>query len=134
MPSLRIYGDHPDEVARLRYERDLWRVTTPVLSGEQTRAWGIPEPVPVLVSRLWEPLVRPLPVSDDARMLVLVTAGLELTQRFLHDPDAQPSETIDSAVHTALKANLVAHRLLDCLHDVWISSRLQRDLAGATME
>jgi len=132
-PPAEQYRELTDELARLQMERERWQVTTPVLSAEQIKRWGIPEPIPELVQRLWEPLVQPLAAAAPERMLVLVTASVAIAAQHLNNEHIQPGPLIDSEPCAALKDNLVTHRLLDRIHDVWSSTRLQRDLAGAAM-
>lgn len=128
------YRSIKDEMERLRYEWERWQITTSTLSSEQVKQWGLPEPIPGLILRLWEPLIRQLPQGDDERMITIVTTALLLARHYMDDVNAKPGTLIDQPHYLRLKENIVRGKLLDSLMDVWNNARLQRELAGAVMD
>jgi HD-like signal output (HDOD) protein len=133
-PPTEEYRNMPDELVRLDYETARWQVTTPLLSAEQIKRWGVPEPMPSLVARQAEPFVEELPAGVENRMLSVVAASVALTARYAVSPEETPGALLDAPANATLKLNLVNHRLLDALNALWAGLRLQRELAGVTGE
>jgi HD-like signal output (HDOD) protein len=128
------YRGIKDDLARMQMEWSEWEATLPSLSAEQTTRWGLPEPIPSLILRQWEPLVRELGTSDEDRLLAVVAASLLIVRHYMDDTAIKPGTVIDQPQHLRLKDNLVRLKLLDSLVDIWNNARLQRELAGAVLE
>lgn len=129
-----VYWLQPDELQRLAYEDWQWQVTSPSLSAMLVQHWGLPDPLPELVQRQWEPLAKVLPSSYQNHALTLVAAAVVLAERFIDIPTVGAGEVLDQPPYAQLKENLVANRLLDHLSEVWGSARLQRELSLANEE
>lgn len=130
-PPGEAYLSLPDELSRLEYEQETWGVAVPTLGSLLTQRWGLPDPLPELVQRQWEPLVRELPHSAPNHGLSLIAAALAIGWHYLHDPEVQATAVLEQDAYRRLKANLAANRLLDSLGGLWRSARLQRELALA---
>jgi HD-like signal output (HDOD) protein len=129
-----MYWLQPDELQRLTYEVTQWQVTSPSLCQMLVKHWGLPDPLPELVQRQWEPLAKKLTPSYQSHALTLVAAALVLAERFIDVPSVTAGEVLDQESYAQLKANLVTNRLLDHLGEVWNSARLQRELGLANEE
>jgi HD-like signal output (HDOD) protein len=129
-----VYWLQPDELQRLAYEDWTWQVSSPSLSWMLVRHWGLPDPLPEMAQRQWEPLAKALPITFQNQALTLLTAAVVLAERFIEAPTIGAGEILDQPVYARLKENLVANRLLDQLADVWSSARLQRELGLANEE
>jgi HD-like signal output (HDOD) protein len=125
------YKELPDELARLEFEQLTWGVTTPTLGSLITQRWGLPEPLPELVQRQWEPLARELPRSAANHGLTLICAAVVLSAQYLANTELNACEVLDLEQYQQLKANVNANHLLDKLSGLWHSARLQRELALA---
>jgi HD-like signal output (HDOD) protein len=123
------YWQQPDEPARLRYEAAVCSITTLALSQRLAQQWGLPESLQTLIFRQWEPVEQVLEPSYTARTLSLIAAANALAERVVDNPSITAGEVIDQTAYNTLKANLATNRLLDDLHGVWISVRLQRELS-----
>jgi HD-like signal output (HDOD) protein len=118
------------EQLRLAFEAQAYGITSPVLSAQQCRLWSLPEPIPQLVERCWEPLYTNLPLTNDNRLVGLVAAAIQLAEHYFHYPDDAPGVVLDHELNATLKSNLVELKLLDALHAIWSSKAVKRDLAG----
>ncbi|MCH8967611.1 MAG: HDOD domain-containing protein [Planctomycetes bacterium] len=128
-----LYRPQPDEISRLIFENETWNITTPTLSSVLIAHWGLPEPLPVIVGRRWEPLVYDLEAWPNNRMITLIAASDVLSQKYLAHPSSTPGEVFEAEAYATLKANLVKQGLVDALRNLWLSPRLQRELASATV-
>ncbi len=128
------YRHLKSSLAILEYEWHAWGATLPTLSAKQATRWGLPEPIPGLILRLWEPMVRSMDTGEDDRLVCVAAFSLELIRYYLEDNQVKPGAIIDRPEHLRLKENLVRLRLLDSLIDVWNNARLQRELASAVTE
>jgi HD-like signal output (HDOD) protein len=117
-----------DETSRLGYEMERYQITTPVLSSHQCRLWKLPDPIPQLVERTWEPLFTSLPSTNDNRLVALAAAAGQLAEHFFHAPDDGPSVVLDNELNAVLKSNLVELKLLEPLQTAWAARATQRDL------
>lgn len=127
------YRGMATEVQRLRYEQQTWRVSSPKLSAELVRRWKLPELVPDLVGRSWEPVVRmmePDPLDPYLKLVCMVTGSLVLTEHYLRDPEGGPDAFLAHDDYELLRHNLHRHRLTEHLSELWHSVRLQRELAA----
>jgi HD-like signal output (HDOD) protein len=120
------------ESARLRYELDTWRLTTPTLSAELARRWGLPYPVPELLWKVWQPAIKvvsPDPLDPYLRALTLVAASVALVEFHLRRPTDGPAELWEEEGYQFLAHNVGEHHLRDGLSAVWRNARVQRELA-----
>lgn len=126
------YRQIPNEVLRVKYEQDLWGISTPVLSGQLIRHWGIPDPVPTLVERHCEPLFVELePGREQLSSLVLATATV-LAAPFVTAGQLEPFALLDRYAYEQLKHNLREHRLWDPVCALAGHKRLKRELTAVT--
>jgi HD-like signal output (HDOD) protein len=128
------YRNIKDDLERLQVEWAAWQATIPSLSAEQATQWGLPEPIPSLILRQWEPLVRDLTNTDEDHLLCVVAVSLLIVRQYMDDLAVKPGAIIDQAQNMRVKDNLVRLKLLDSLIDIWGNARLQRELAGAALE
>ena len=132
-PPGEDYRQLPTELQRLKHEQGRWQVSSPVLSAELVRRWGLPELVSELVGRSWEPVVRlmePDPLDPYVRLVCLVTGSLVLTEHYIREPEGSPADYLVDDDYGLLRINLERHRLTEPLREMWHSARLQRELAA----
>ncbi len=130
--SFEEYKEIPTIKDRMQFENDHWGITTPVISSQLVTTWELPELLPTLLKRTWEPLYKEVPADSEGKMLVLVCACDALILHYLNEPDCDPGEILERPEYGELKKNLVSHRIIGSLGGLWAGMRLQRDLAGAT--
>jgi HD-like signal output (HDOD) protein len=128
------YWQLGDEFARLDFEQAGWGITTPSLSYLLIQRWGLPEPLPVMVLRQYEPLIVEYDTSYTHHSQALIAAALVLAQAYCTDPEVRAGAVFDLPVYERLKSNLAANHLLEHLGELWLSARLQRELALASEE
>lgn len=131
---LNSYQRYPDEISRLQYEQENWGVTTPCLSAELARRWKLPSPMPELLLRQWQPLVREQPDNDDGRVLSLICASTALGFGFIRISEFSPELLLEQPAYEMLGTNLHNLRLLHPLQQVWRTVRVQRELASAAAQ
>lgn len=134
---VRPWPDHsyrqiPNEALRLKYEMEKWGISTPVLSGQLLKHWGIPQPLPLLVERQCEPLLAELePGREDYSVLVLC-ASTAMATCYVHTGTFEPFTLFDRYAYDQLKHNLKQHKLWELVIDFGNDKRLQRELAAVT--
>jgi HD-like signal output (HDOD) protein len=128
------YIQYPDEISRLHYEQETWGVTTPCLSAELARRWGVPSPLPELLLRSWQPLVREQPDTEEGRQLTLACAAVALAADYIRVTEFSPEMLLEQPAYAILGENLHNLRLLHALAPVWKTVRLQRELRAAATE
>jgi HD-like signal output (HDOD) protein len=119
-----------DECSRLKYEASHYGVTTPVLSAQQCAQWRLPEPVPQLLERVWEPLYSELPPTNENRLITLVAGASQIAEHYASFPEDPPSVILDNEMNATLKSNLVGLKVFDALNTIWISKATQRDMTS----
>ena len=125
------YRMMPTEIARLSFEHETWGITSPTLGAELARRWDVPNPIPRLIDRIWEPLLRvvsPDPLDPDPPILTLVAASLAIVDHHLRDRESAPMEVLDADDYKYLKHNVGQHNLSESLTGVWNSARVRREL------
>lgn len=126
------YAEFTTETERLAFEMKTWGVTTPTLGGELARRWDVPQPIPRLIERCWEPLagvLSPDPLDPDPPVLTLVAASLVLVAGHLRNPEVDPVAALGLPGNRFLNHNLRQHHLNESLATVWGSARIMRELA-----
>jgi HD-like signal output (HDOD) protein len=119
-----------DECSRLDFENEKYGVTTPALSFYQCQLWKLPEPIPQLVERAWEPLYSELPPTNENRLITLVAAASQIAEHYASYPEDPPSIVLDNELNTTLKANLLGLKLFDAFSGVWGAKSTQRDMTS----
>jgi len=125
------YRAMPTDVARINFEHDTWGVTNPTLGAELARRWDVPMPIPRLIERIWEPLLKvvsPDPLDPDPPVLTLVAASLVVIDHYLRDSEQKPDAMLEAGDYKYLKHNLKSHKLDDSLADVWVSAKVRKEL------
>ncbi len=126
------YWELPDELARLEYEQSQWGITTPHLTHLLIERWSLPAPLPEMVLRQAEPLVVEYDKSYTHHAQALITAALVLARAYCADVEVRAGAIFDLPVYARLKSNLAVNQLLEHLGELWLSARLQRELALAS--
>jgi HD-like signal output (HDOD) protein len=129
------YQQMDSEADRLQFEMASWEIASPLLSGELVRRWGLPDPMPELLERSWEPVARALPPDPNdpyLRLLVLVAASLALADHYLREPKLSADELLTREGYKFLQYNVFQHELAEQLGAVWNNARTQRELAAVT--
>ena len=124
------YPEMQNEAGRLKLETGTWGVTSPVLSGQLARAWGLPEQLCIMLERSWEPLFNEMPDSEESRRLTMVTAAVALGVSAVGNPRFDARTVLERANSEVLKANLRKLGLLDKVVAACASTRTQRDLTA----
>ncbi|MCC7477896.1 HDOD domain-containing protein [bacterium] len=131
---LNNYQRYPDEITRLQFEQENWGITTPCLSAELARRWKLPSPLPELLLRQWQPLVREQHDTPDARSLSIACASVALAFGFIRISEFSPELLLEQPAYSKLGENLHNLRLLHSLNGIWRTVRVQRELASAASE
>jgi HD-like signal output (HDOD) protein len=107
-PPDEAYRQLPDEVARLSFERERWRVTTPLLSGRLAAMWGLPSPLPELLDGQLDALQQPLPDSAWSRQQALLALALVLGAQHARGAPLEAEAALLRPENQRLAANLTA--------------------------
>jgi len=131
-PPDSSYHEMPNEISRLRLEQATWAVTSPVLSGQLARLWGLADSTADLIERSWEPLFLELPANYDAKVVLIVGAAIVLAAGYLGGPRFDARVVIGRYNNERLKANLDRHDLTDQLVAVCANTRVLKELKTIT--
>lgn len=126
------YATMPNETSRLKHEVESWGVTSPVLSGQLTRQWGLPDTLASMLERSWEPLFQEVAKDRDAHSLMLLAAAAVLSSSYLTSSSFKPEAILDRYVNENLKANLRAKKLLGPVLACCDNARVRHELKALT--
>jgi HD-like signal output (HDOD) protein len=126
------YAAMPNETSRLKHEVESWGVTSPVLSGQLARQWGLPETLAGMLERSWEPLFKEMAKGRDEHSLVLLATAAVLSSSYLTSSSFKPEAVLDRYVNEHLKANLRAKKLLGPVLDCCDNMQVRHELKALT--
>ena len=104
------------------------------LGEELIRRWGVPEPVPELVGRIWEPALKKLPpdpLDPYPKLLTISAASLHIVSQYLACEELDLDEALEDEYSRQLNENIEAHQLANQLKGIWHNARVQRELGSA---
>lgn len=127
-PPQPDYHSIPNEISRLRREQSAWGVTSPVLSGQLARLWGLAESTAELIERSWEPLFAEVPVEYAGRVELVLATAIVLAAGYVDNPKFDARVILQRYNNERLKANLDRHSLTEMLLAVCANPRVQKEL------
>ena len=124
------YRQAPNEVARLKLEAERWCVSSPVLSARLVKHWGLPEPLPTLLERSWEPFFMLTPEGQFERFLVVIATSLTVASGYLTTGKPDALTVLDRQCYRMLRENLEEQLLYEAAIGSCAGVRLLKELGG----
>lgn len=129
LPDSR-YLEIANDAGRLKLETLTWGLTSPVLSGQLARGWGLPESLSVMLERSWEPLFHEMPDDEESCHLTIVASAVTLAVAVVGNQKFDARAVLDRANSATLKANLRTFGIMDKVISACGTTRMQRELTA----
>jgi len=116
------------EAERLKYETDTFGITGPVLSGQLTRHWGLPEELCALLEDAWRPTVEKLESGQPATARLIIGTANTLAGAAANSDYFDAKVILDRFSTEMLRQNLKDRGIFDKVVDICASTVVQREL------
>lgn len=126
--SVHDYAQNSDELWREQFEEDKASITTPLLSGEQLRRWGVAERLVLLVANQRRPMARNLPSGTESAEAAVIAASLVVGEQLLTDRAIRLGHTLVAPSYFALRKNLTQNELFQPLETLVHNPEFAADL------
>jgi HD-like signal output (HDOD) protein len=121
------YRDIQFETERSSFESERWKATTPLLSEQLARHWGLPDPLPSLLRLQEQPLVEEVELDSEGLNLLILCLSSIVAAASINGGSDVPLAILGDAHYEMLAKNMVSHHLGDAVRDTWTSKRMQRE-------